>query len=127
MGIHSDTDIYKATYSLLQYVMLLVKNMPRDFKQALGAELRDECIKITVLILRANTAQDKTPHLSEIRERHQVVELLIRLSRDLKLISQRQYAEAIEMTGSIGKQANGWLGFQRQTHEGQGHHDRALF
>ena len=38
----------------------------------------------------------------------QVVELLLRLSRDLRLISTGQYARAIELTDAIGKQANGW-------------------
>lgn len=128
MGLHSELPIYKTAYDLLQVVMKLVKNMSRDFKQSLGCELRDECVKVTVLILRANRAEDKSPYQLEILERQQVIEVLIRLSRDMKLISTGQYADAIRLTNSLGKQANGWRSWQsRQTHEGQGHHDRTLF
>lgn len=128
MGLHSDLPLYKTVYELLQLIVRLVKNMPREFKQALGGELRDQCLKITILILRANTAQDKEPDLMEIIERKETIELLIRLSRDLQLISTGQYAQAIELVASVGKQTNGWRKQQsRQTHEGQGHHDRTLF
>ena len=86
----------------------LVKNMPREVKQSIGGKVRDECIEISTLVFRANVAQDKGPHLLEILERLQVAELLLRLARDHHFISTGQYAKAIALTGSIGKQANGW-------------------
>ena len=128
MALHSDLPLYKTVYELLQFIVRLVKNMPREFKQALGGELRDQCLKITILILRANTASIKEPHLMEIIERKETIELLIRLSRDMQLISTGQYAQAIELVASVGKQTNGWRAQQsRQTHEGQGQHDSTLF
>ena len=128
MGLHSDLPLYQTVYELLQLIVRLVKHMPREFKQALGGELRDQALKITVLILRANTAADKEPHLMEIIERKETIELLVRLSRDMQLISTGQYAQAIELVASVGKQTNGWRKQQsRQTHDGHGHHDRPLF
>jgi hypothetical protein len=108
MGIHTNLPIYKVAYDLLDVVTDLAKNMPRDFKQSIGGKLRDEAVEISVLIFRANVAQDKAHHLTELVERQQVAELLLRLSRDKRLISTCQYAKAIELTNSIGKQANGW-------------------
>lgn len=108
MALHFDTEIYKVAYDLLNLIVSFVKNMPRDFKASIGGKLRDECIDITTLIYNANVADDKVPYLSKLIERTQVAELLIRLSRDNRLISTGQYAEAIELTASVGKQANGW-------------------
>lgn len=108
MALHTDLPIYKQAYDFLDVVTDLAKNMPRDFKQSIGGKLRDEAVEITVLIFRANCAQEKTPHLSELIERLQVAELLLRLSRDKRLIATSQYAKAIQLTGSIGKQGNGW-------------------
>jgi len=82
--------------------------MPRDFKASIGGKLRDECVDIVVFIFRANVSIDKATHLISLVERLQVLDLLLRLSRDKRLISTGQYAKAIELTGSIGKQANGW-------------------
>jgi hypothetical protein len=108
MALHFETEIYKVTYELLNLVTDFVKNMPRDLKVPIGGKLRDECIEISTLIYRANVAEDKAPYLSTLIERAQVAELLIRLSRDRKLISIGQYSQAIELADSIGKQANGW-------------------
>lgn len=108
MALHHALPIYKAAYDLLELSVDLIRNMPRDVKPVIGAKLRDECLEITVLIFRANVAHDKEPHLVELLERLQMAELLIRVSRDKRLISTPQYARAIELTESVGKQANGW-------------------
>ena len=108
MALHTHLPIYKVAYNLLDTITDLAKNMPRDFKASIGGKLRDECVEIVVLIFRANCAQDKVPHLGLLIERLQVTKLLLRLSRDKRLISTGQYAQAIELTNSIGKQANGW-------------------
>ena len=108
MGLHTELTIHKTAYDLFDAVMDLVKNMPRDFKVSIGGKLRDECIEIIVLIFRANTAREKEQHILSLIERLQVIDLMLRLSRDKRLIATRQYAMAIQLTGSIGKQANGW-------------------
>jgi len=103
MALHTNLPIYKVAYDLLDVVTDLVKNMPRDFKQSIGGKINQECVEIVVLIFRANCARDKAPLLSDLIERLQVAELLLRLSRDKRLISTRQYARAIELTDSAGK------------------------
>lgn len=108
MANHTQLPIYKVAYDLLDVVTELVKNMPRDFKRSIGGKISDECVEIVVLIFHANTARDKAPYLSDLIERLQVAELLLRLSRDKRLISTSQYAKAIELTNSVGKQAGGW-------------------
>lgn len=108
MALHSELPIYKVAYDLLDLTVELARNMPRDVKQSIGGKLRDECIEITVLIFRANVAREKGAHLVELLERLQVAELLLRLARDKRFISIPGYAKAIELTGKIGRQANGW-------------------
>lgn len=108
MAIHTNLPIYKVAYSLFEVGIELARSMPRDFKANIGGKLRDECIEIMVLIFRANTASDKEPHLLSLVERIQVAELLLRASCNKRLISKAQYGKAIELTQSIGRQANGW-------------------
>ena len=108
MANHTDLPISKVAYDLLVVATDLAKNMPRDFKASIGKEIRDECVRLTVLIFHANVAGDKTPHLDKLIERNQVLELLFRLSKDMRFISVAQYARAIALTSMIGKQAGGW-------------------
>ena len=124
MALHTQLPIYKVAYDLFDTIMVLAKNMPRDFKQSIGAEINRECLRVVVLIARANSARDKAPYLNELIERLQVAELMLRLSMDKRLISKTAYAQAIELTTSIGKQANGWRrAAHRPLHGGQGRHD----
>lgn len=70
MALHTDLPIYKVAYDLLDAITNLAKNMPRDFKQSIGGKLRDEAVEITVLIFRANCAQEKAPPTITITARN---------------------------------------------------------
>ncbi len=108
MALHHQLPIYKLAYDLLSVTTDITRNIPRDFKRLIGEKIREECVDILVLIFRANVARNKTPHIEDLLERLQVVELLLRLSKDKRFISTKQYARAIEITDGIGRQATGW-------------------
>jgi len=108
MALHHQLPIYKLAYDLLSATTDITRNIPRDFKRLIGEKVREECVEILVLIFRANVARNKTPHIEDLLERLQVVELLLRLSKDKRFISTKQYARAIEITDGIGRQATGW-------------------
>lgn len=111
MALHTDLPIYKVAYDLLGLIVHAVRNMPRDMKPALGKKMLNECVKVTILVFRANVAREKSNHLLELIEHVEVLNLLLRLCADKKHLSNlsvKQYAAAIALTTSIGKQANGW-------------------
>lgn len=116
MALHTDTAIYKATYSLFKLVAQLVSNMPRNYKADFGAELRRRCMGLVMRVYEANTTEERVDILRAMRQEVETVNLSLRLSVDLRLISRGQYAKAIAITDSIGKQATGW----------QKHSERAL-
>lgn len=71
--------------------------------------MKDEILELIILIYRANSAKDKTLHLSMIVERVQVVQLMARLAHDMKILPRKHYAELAEKTDSLARQAQGWL------------------
>lgn len=104
-----DLPIYRATYQLLERTAQLSKEFPRNYKLSLAVRLQDECTDMVMDVYRANAAREGRRELvARILERRQVVELILRLCRDLRLISTRQFASVIELTESIGRQAYGW-------------------
>lgn len=109
MALASTLPIYRVTYDLLQVVTRITKDMPRDFKQSLGNKIREECVELVVLIYRANCSRQKRPHLEALQERLQVATLLLRLSKDMRLISTGQFAQTVELTDQVGRQSSGWL------------------
>lgn len=108
MAQYKHLPIYRLTYELLQRVMTVTKDFPRELKFTLGQKMKDETIELVVLIYRANSSVAKAPHIETMIERLQVLELMLRLSHDLKVLSTKSYAGLVEMTESINKQASGW-------------------
>jgi len=108
MALHHELPIYKAAYDLLSMAVDFTRNLPRDLKRLIGEKVREECVELMVIIFRANVAREKVPHIEQLLERVQVIELLLRMSKDKHFISTGQYAKAIEITDNIGRQASGW-------------------
>jgi len=108
MALHTDTEIYKATYDLSKLVTEYVSNMRRNYKADFGAELRRRCMSLVMRTYEANTTSDRAPVLLRMRQEVEAVNLSLRLAVDLRLISTKQYSHAIALTTSIGKQATGW-------------------
>jgi len=108
MALHHELVIYKAAYDLLGMAIDVTQNFPRDFKRTVGETIRTECTELMTLIMRANIARDKVPHLEQLLERIQVIEVLLRVAKDKRWIDVKKYAAAIEVTTSVSKQGQGW-------------------
>ena len=109
MAQYQHLPIYKQTYDILLRTMTATKEFPREYKYTLGQKLKDELIELVVMIYRANSAADKARHIESIVERVQAIQLMMRLSHDMKILSRRHYAALSEMTDSLAKQAQGGL------------------
>lgn len=90
--------------------MRKTKDFPRDFKYSLGDKIRNECIELVVFIYKANSMRQKREdHLQQILERVQVIELMLRLAKDLRLFNVAAFSEIVLLTDSLARQAQGWL------------------
>lgn len=108
MALHTKLPIYKDANGLLNAATDYVQNMPRSIKTVIGPHISKLCVELVLMIIRANCARDKIPYLDTLLERNEELQILFRLCRDKRFISDKQLAQAIEFTTSIGKQANGW-------------------
>jgi len=110
MAQYQHLPIYKSTYELLQSITRATAGFPRDFKYSLGDKLRSEVVELVVFIFKANSAREqRAGHVAQILERLQVVQLLWRLCKDMRLIAVKQFSEVVVLTDSIGRQAQGWV------------------
>jgi hypothetical protein len=109
--LHTDLPIYKKGYALLSLAADVQLNMPRTFKSTLGRTIHDECVGLLLEIGYANASQGDTrcDHIRTVLKRLEVVNLMMRVSHDKRFISQRIWANSMQLTGQIGAQAGGWL------------------
>ena len=109
MARYEHLPIYKVTYDLLLRIMQVTKNFPREYKYTLGQKLKNETIDLVILIYKANSAQNKYKHIEAIMERVQLVQLLIRLCHDMRILQRKHYADLADKTDSLARQSQGWL------------------
>jgi hypothetical protein len=110
MGHHTETKIYQAAYGLLGVATEYVKNMPRSIKPIFGEGICSRCLELVLLIADTNSKpnQERLALILEILQRVAALGVLMRLCRDKQYISVKQYAAAIALIDSVGRQANGW-------------------
>ena len=110
MAQYKHLPIYKTTYELLEKVTRRTKDFPKDFKYSLGEKIRNECIELVVFIYKANTFKNKREeNLQQILERVQVIELMLRLAKDLRLFNVTVFSEIVLLTDNVARQAQGWI------------------
>lgn len=110
MALHFDTRIYAALVELGKAAIPMVRNMHRDVKQLLGKMVVEEVLWMGVLIMRINKAPgpNRPPMIEEFIEHLELVQMNLRFCRELKYITPADWAKALPLIQSIGKQAYGW-------------------
>lgn len=77
----------------------------------LGQRLENTILNFTLLLIKANYARRKVSLLEEAREQLYLFVILLRLAKDLKFISLKQYEFAVKKIYELGKMLGGWLNY----------------
>lgn len=110
MAQYQHLSIYKTTYELLASITRVTATFPKAYKYSLGEKLRAEMVELVVFIFKANSSRtDRVRQAGLFLERLQVVELMLRLCKDLRLLAVKQFAEIVSLSDSLGRQAQGWI------------------
>ena len=117
MALTTDLDIYKQATGLLSLAIDVQAQIPRAFRASMGNRIADECVELLVLIGRANaarTGERRSALIETLLERLDVAKFLLRAAHEKRLIATKVWTSSIQLTDSVGKQANGWLRSARQ-------------
>lgn len=115
MALFYELDVYKKCYSLLLLLYQHVANFSREYKYSLGDKLKAEVLEVMLSIYRANLTEDKSVHIQKGKEGVELLKILLRISRDLRLVSVTQYTELMHQTEDISKQLTAWERWSRRS------------
>jgi len=104
-----DLAIFEKTYELILWIYPTVNKFPKSQRFVLGQHIEDIILKILEGIIEANQERNKIPYLKQISVNLDKLRILIRLSKDLRFISIKQYGFATNKVNEIGKMLGGWL------------------
>jgi len=101
--------IFEKTYELILWLYPTVNKFPKPQRFVLGQQIENAILKILQGIIEANQERNKIPYLKQISVELDKLRILIRLSKDLKFISIKQYGFVANKVNEIGKMLGGWI------------------
>jgi hypothetical protein len=114
MATYDQLMIYKQAYDLTTALMPMTKNMDRGYKYTLGERINNASVEMLISVYRINTTYDnRERYFTSAREQVELVRLLLRLMKDLHIVTISRFTRLNEIVESISKQLTGW---QRSTH-----------
>ncbi|MDI3322709.1 hypothetical protein [Pinibacter soli] len=83
----SNSVAYKRAYDLFVKISGLVERVERTMEKAMMKSLSKACIEMVITLYKMDMSADKTRHAAEACEKIEVVEMLLKLMKEFKLIA----------------------------------------
>ena len=106
----SNAPIYKDVRSLLNEILEVTPEFPRQYKYTIGGEMQE--LAVSLLSGAAAAYMDKAnrlAHLSKFRYEFETLRTLVRIAGEKRWIKGiARHAQIIELMDAIGKQSTAW-------------------
>ena len=96
-------------YDLILWLMQQIPKFPRSHRFVLGDRIERGILDVLDLLIEAAYTRNKADLLNRANLQLEKVRYLIRLSKDLDLLSLRQYRYVAEHIDEVGRTVGGWL------------------
>lgn len=103
--------IFQKIYDFVLWLYPVVNRIPKSHRLVLGRHLEEESVLILVLVIKANKkeGQERVVLQEKISDGLDSLRILIRLAKDLKFMSVKQYISGAEKINEIGRMLAGWV------------------
>ena len=103
---------FQKTYDFVVWLYHLLNKLPRNHRPLLGHQIHTLALAILVGVIEANTERDidaRRMMQQKISRDLDTLRILIRLTKDVRLMSVKQYTFAVEKMNEIGRLLQGWM------------------
>jgi len=101
--------IYQKHYDLMLYSFPIIGRFPQNQRYVLGQQIENAMLAIGMMIVHANKLKQRKAKLYEIDIELEKLRFLIRLAKDLKMMSVSKYGNHCERLDEIGRLLGGWM------------------
>ena len=107
--MQNNLKLYKETYDFLLWLYPEIKKFPKSEKYTLGERLKNTTESLLLNIVLANKNYSKKEYLKKADLDLELLKILIRLLKDLKVIGFRKYEVASKKIDDLGNLLGGLL------------------
>ena len=104
--------LYLRIYQLTKFLYEMVRNLPKQYKYALGKDILELSWKCQDLVLEANVLsyKEKYPKILELSTVFDQLKIRLRMAQEINLISKKQFVHIqTYYAKEIGEMVGGWL------------------
>ncbi len=103
--------IFQKTYDLTLWLYPIINRIPKSHRLVLGRHLEELAISLLLLVIKANKArgQSRLSLQLQVSDELDCLRILIRLTKDLRFMSVKQYTTGAEKINEIGRMLNAWM------------------
>lgn len=102
--------VYQKLYDTILWLYPCINRIPKSHRLVLGRHIEELSIRLLLLVVKANKARghQRFTLQEQISDELDCLRILIRLAKDVRCISVKQYAVAAEKLNEVGRMVNGW-------------------
>ena len=96
------------TYDFVMWLLPKVENFPKAHRFTVGERLTTNGLDLLIALVEAAYSRDKAALLDQASRKVNSTRLLLRMAKDLKLMSIDAYGFSAEKLDEIGRMVGGW-------------------
>ena len=108
-----ELQIYRDISEMVKRVFIIVKNFPREYKFTIGTRIQNTALDCVDLIYKSARHKNKKEYLDNLVSSLDFLSYLIRIGKDMNIITERQYGLYVEVSRPCVKQATGWFKYSK--------------
>lgn len=109
--MHEKLIIFQKSYALLLWLYPIVNRIPKGHRSVLGKMMEERALSLIVGVVQANKlrGESRTRVQLRISDDLDFVRIFLRLCKDLRFVSVKQYGEGAEKINEIGRILTAWM------------------
>ena len=96
-------------YDLTRWILEKVDSFPKSQRFIFGTRLADHAIDVLETLVEASYSSEKAELLATANRKVETLRWLVRLAKDRKVLTDRQYLFACQGLAECGRMLGGWL------------------
>jgi hypothetical protein len=104
--------LHRKTYDFILWLYPIIHRLPKNHRAVLGRKLEELALNLLLSLMKANKARgEERKQLQTVTsDALDYVRIMMRLAKDTRLISVKQYVLSAEKLNEIGRMLTSWMG-----------------
>ena len=103
--------LHQKTYDFMLWLYPLINRLPKNHRLILGRKLEELSLSLLISVMKANKARgiERRNLQNESSDTLDYLRIMLRLSKDTRQISVKQYLVSVELLNEIGRMLTAWI------------------